>query len=143
MMKVVIQRYKVDINQSAGVLIVFDDFGWPVFISACIERGGRDNKKNISNINPGIYPLKLEYSERFKSKLYELKKTENRTEIKIHAANFWDELNGCIALGSYLDDIDNDGYFDVLESKKTMKRFHDSLKGINETTIEIINPILT
>lgn len=128
-----------DRNQTTGVLIVYSEKGHPIFGSLCIERGDRNNQKNISRVPAGKYRLVFERSPRFKQDLWELKGVPNRSECKIHPSNFWDQLNGCIAPGVKLKDLDKDGYYDVTQSKPTTAAFQTALKGLNETTIEIID----
>jgi hypothetical protein len=140
MKKVVLQRLWQDKNQATGVLTVVDSIGQPIFICLCIERGDRNNKRNVSNVPAGIYPLVLEYSPRFKRDLFELKEVPNRSECKIHASNFWTQLNGCIAPGLKLKDMNRDGYYDVTNSKNSLEEFHTALNGIKKTTIQIIDP---
>lgn len=141
MKKVVLQRLWEDRNQSTGVLFVIDKKGQPVFASLCIERGDRNNERNVSNVPPGEYPLVFEHSPRFKQKLWELKDVPNRSECKIHPSNYWDQLNGCIAPGLELKDLDKDGYYDVTSSRNTTDKFHKVLEGMTETTIRIIDPV--
>lgn len=140
MKKVVLQRYKEDFNQTTGVLLVIDSNGWPIFACPCIERGDRRNKKGESNVLPGVYDLVLEWSPRFQMNLWELYGTENRSECKIHASNYWHQLNGCIAPGAYLTDLNGDKYMDVAASRQTLARFHKAMEGIERTTIEVIDP---
>lgn len=139
MKRIKLQRLWSDYNQSTGVLMVVNENNQPIFASLCVERGNRNNKKNVSNVPSGIYPIKKEWSPRFVSDLWELKEVPNRSECKIHSSNFWHQLNGCIAPGLKLKDIDQDGYFDVTSSRNTLTSFHSALKGITETTIEIID----
>jgi hypothetical protein len=141
MKKVKLQRLWEDKNQSTGVLFVIDETGQPIFASLCIERGDRNNQQSVSNVPPGIYPLVLERSPRFNIDLYELKDVPNRSECKIHASNYWNQLNGCIAPGVKLKDMNADGYYDVTESRNTVNSFHTAMKGVNKTTIQIIDPI--
>ena len=136
-MKVILTRFKEDENQATGVLTVLDANGWPVFVCPCIERGDRNNQRNISNVPRGIYPLVREWSPRFRTHLFELKNVPNRSECKIHASNFWHQLNGCIAPGAYLKDLDGDKYLDVAASRRTLNDFHRIMKGITSTSIEI------
>jgi hypothetical protein len=140
MKRVKLQRLWSDGNQTTGVLMVLDRKGQPVFASLSIERGDRNNQKNVSNVPAGTYPLILEYSPRFDQNLYELKDVPNRRECKVHASNFWKQLNGCIAPGVKLKDMNSDGYYDVTDSRKALEAFHMALKGVEKTTIEIINP---
>lgn len=141
MKKVKLQRFWESHNQSTGVLYVIDENRQPIFMAICIERGDRNNERNVSNVPPGIYPLVLEASPRFKMDLWELKDVPNRAECKIHASNYWDQLNGCIAPGEKLKDLDKDGFYDVTNSRNTVAEFHKILEGLTETTIEIIDPI--
>ena len=140
-MKVILQRYWMDRNQSTGFLMVVNDEGQPIFGSLCIERGDRQNQRNVSNVPAGTYPLVHEYSPKFRRSLWELKEVPNRAECKIHPANKWNQLNGCIALGIRLKDINHDGYFDVTSSRVTVDEFERKMRGITATTITIINPL--
>ena len=137
--KVKLIRHWADENQSTGTLLVVNGIGQPVFGCLCIERGDRNNKRNVSNVPPGTYPLVYEYSPRFRKHLWELKDVPNRSECKIHQANFWDQLNGCIAPGLRLKDLDRDGYYDVTSSTNTLNNLHEALKGLRETSIQVIN----
>ena len=76
--------------------------------------------------------------------VWELKDVPNRSECKIHAANLWDQINGCIAPGTYLGKLNDDGYYDALSSGDALKRFNDSLKDVEDTgtTITIFNSYL-
>ena len=141
--RVVLQRVWMDENQSTGSLIVLDKFRQPIYISPCIERGDRNNERNVSNVPTGTYPLVWENSPKF-GMVWELKDVPNRSECKIHAANMWDEINGCIAPGTYLGELNADGYYDTLSSGDALKRFHLALADVQEqgTTITIFNSYL-
>tara|TARA_R110000782_G_scaffold28858_2_gene72129 strand:- start:1361 stop:1807 length:447 start_codon:yes stop_codon:yes gene_type:complete len=141
--KVILQRVWMDDNQSTGSLIVLDDLRQPIYISPCIERGDRNNEQNVSNVPTGTYPLVWENSPKF-GMVWELKDVPNRSECKIHAANMWNQINGCIAPGTYLGEINEDGYYDTLSSGEALKRFHLALEDMQEqgTTITIFNSYL-
>ena len=141
--RVILQRVWMDENQSTGSLIVLDKFRQPIYISPCIERGDRNNKKNVSNVPTGTYPLVWEKSPKF-GMVWELKDVPNRSECKIHTANMWDQINGCIAPGTYLGELNSDGYYDTLASKDALDRFHLALSDMQEkgTTITIFNSYL-
>lgn len=125
-----------DINQTLGTCTIINQFTRkPVFSAMSLERGWQDNKRNISCIPKGEYKVVLEWSPRFKQNLWEIKGVPNRSECKFHASNYWFQLNGCIALGRSLVDINRDGYNDVTSSRSTMKSFHKALKGLKETTL--------
>lgn len=134
-------RHWQDNNQTTGTLLVLDRNCQPIFGSFCIERGDRNNQRNESNIPAGIYLIKFEWSPRFERMLWEIKGVNGRSECKIHPANKWEELNGCIAPGLKLKNINHDGYMDVTDSRRTLEAFHQVLKNQTVTTIEILDPV--
>jgi len=136
MKNVKIQRFWQDENQTLGNCNVFDENNKPLFSAISLERGWQRNESNISCVPLGRYPLILEYSPKFKTYLWELKNVPNRSECKFHIANYWYQLNGCIALGNRINDINKDGYNDVLSSKSTLTSFHKALG--QDTRAEII-----
>lgn len=141
MKTVILQRYNEDRNQSLGTLTVLDEKGTMIFTCPCLERGDRNNQRGESNVLPGKYPLVLEWSPRFKQDLWELKDTAPRSEMKIHAANYWHQLNGCIAPGSYLKDINNDGYMDVARSRSQLDAYHRAMGSSKRAVIIVRDPI--
>jgi len=140
MKKVILQRYKENHNQTTGVLLIVDGNGWPLYASPCIERGDRNNAVGVSNVLPGTYDLVLEYSPRFERDLWELYGTQGRSECKIHASNYWHQLNGCIAPGNYLKDLNGDNYQDVAQSRLALNNFHRVMGDMKRCKIEIIDP---
>jgi len=120
-----------------GRLIVLSPLGKLLFNSYSLERGGGGNKKGFNRILAETYDLVYEYSNKFKQNLWEIKGTGDRSEMKIHSANYWKQLNGCTALGDKLADINNDGYLDITSSKNTMAKFHKVLKPYEGKTLKI------
>lgn len=131
----IIRDFK-DNTQTLGRCTVYDN-GKPLFSAVSLERGDNNNQRRISAIPLGTYDVVLEWSPRFQTKLWEIKGVPGRSECKFHAANYWYQLNGCIALGQKLKDINKDGYNDVTNSRNTMKAFHTALKGQTKVTLEI------
>ena len=125
-----------DDNQTLGKCTVYDENNKPIFSALSLERGWRNNMNNISCVPLGRYPLILEFSNRFQTDLWELKNVPNRSECKFHSANYWFQLNGCIALGRSLADINKDGYNDIMSSRSTMRAFHNAMG--NDTRAEVI-----
>ena len=139
-MKIInIDRDDVGDSQSLGLCYVNDHNGCEIFSSQSIERGWLDNKSRISCIPEGTYDIRLEYSNRFETDLYEIYGVVGRSECKFHAANFARQLNGCIALGKNRADIDGDGFKDVTSSKDTMKRFHKAMNGDKQAVLIVRN----
>jgi len=129
MKTIIINRDLLEDKQTLGVCYIKNEKHEIIFKSESIERGWKDNQNMISCVPDGTYDVVLEYSSRFKKKLYELKGVPGRSECKFHAANYARQLNGCIALGKDRKDIDGDGYFDVTSSRITMGKFHEALDG--------------
>lgn len=119
-----------------GFVVVYRD-NVPRFSSLSLERDYLDNKKNISAVKKGTYPLILEYSPAFSRKLWELKDVEDRSECKFHPGSYWTNLQGCISLGLDFVDMDGDGTLDLSDSVKTIDRFHRALAGLNKTVVII------
>ena len=136
---VTIERNDIGFNQSVGKVTVKDGFGGVLFSSHSLERGWRNNERNVSCIPQGSYPIRLEWSNRFGANLWEIHNVPNRSECKFHAANFWSQLNGCIALGLELKDINYDGLMDVTHSKVAMRRFHVAMGNAKDAVLIIKN----
>jgi len=139
MKTILITRYTTNENQTLGNCTVLDEHQQPLFSALSLERGWRNNQPNISCIPQGAYPVKLEASARFSKDLWEIKDVPNRSECKFHSANFWRDLNGCIALGSATADIDKDRYLDITNSGDTMERFHKVMENDKEAILVIKN----
>lgn len=127
MKTLIITRFSADENHSLGSFMVLNNKQEPLFAALSLERGWRNNEPMISSIPEGAYPIVKEYSDHFKKELWEIKGVPNRSECKFHSANYWRELNGCIALGSATADIDEDGYLDITNSVETMERFQAAM----------------
>ncbi len=126
-----------DTKQTSGNLMVFNEDRFPLFSSLSLERGWRNNEIGISCLPKGSYSLVLEYSDKFKAELWEIKETYPRTECKFHSASFWHDLNGCISLGTNYEYINNDDYFDLKNSRNTMKIFHSVLSDFDKVELII------
>lgn len=134
----IIQRYDwKDESQILGSATLLNEDLNPIFCAISLERGWLDNKPNKSSVPVGEYKCIKEYSSRFKKYLWELKDVPNRTECKFHASNFWNQLNGCIALGYTAKDIGGDEKLDITNSYKTMTTFEMLLDEDKEIIVII------
>ncbi len=138
-MTVFVIRDIIGRDQSVGICIIRDDNNEVVFTSQSLERGWLNNKRNISCIPAGKYDLKLEWSPRFQTNLWEIYNVPNRRECKFHAANFTRQLNGCIALGRKRVFLDQDDLIDVSSSRKTMRKFHNAMEGHQTAKLHVVN----
>jgi hypothetical protein len=125
-------------EQTLGNLFVIDEKGTVNYSCKTLELGWKNNEKNISCIPPGTYDIVLEYSPKFDRDLWELKDVPGRTEIKIHPANFYDQLHGCIALGDRFKKIDGVDYIDIVNSALAVRRLHWVLENLKKTKITIL-----
>jgi len=139
MKEVLVIRDYEDKEQCLGRLYVRNEFGQIIFQCETLERSYKDNRRNVSSIPIGKYPLMLEWSNRFRKELWEIYNVPGRSECKIHAANYWYQLNGCISLGRTRKDINGDGFADVTSSRKTMAKFHEAMQGIRISSITVSN----
>ena len=139
MKEVIVIRDYQDKEQTLGRFYVRDSSGLIIFQSESLERSYKDNRKRVSSIPEGTYPLVLEWSNRFKKELWEIYNVPNRSECKIHSANYWFQLNGCIALGNNRRDINGDGFADVTSSRATMDKFHKAMAGERISSIKVSN----
>jgi hypothetical protein len=118
-MKVVISR-KYGPMQTTGRMVVFDDD--KVVMQCCsLELPDNGNLKNVSCIPEGKYEVSKIYSPT-KGKCFLLNSVPNRSEIMIHKGNYKDDTRGCILVGSFFEDINDDGNLDVVESTKMMTK---------------------
>jgi len=123
--------------QILGSLIVLNDKGGIQFSCRTLELSWNDNRRNVSCVPEGCYPLVFEYSPKFDMNLWELKEVPMRSEAKIHVANYYTQLNGCIAVGDMWTKINSDEYPDLRNSSKTLSRLHESLIEFESETLLI------
>lgn len=141
-MKIKITRFKSNDVQTIGELNIIDvslfSYGSNgiVFEGYSLELPDKENQKFISRIPAGVYECKKRWSLKFGSHIQVLD-VPNRTWILIHALNFHRQTQGCIGIGDGFTDINGDGYQDLTNSKKTLKKILSLLP--ERFTLEIIN----
>lgn len=142
MKRVVIYRNNYLDNQILGHLFVIeeDSDGGSRVIFECktLELAWKNNQRHISCVTAGFYNLVYEWSPKFQRNLWEIKGTPERSEAKIHVANFYTELNGCIAVGDMHLYINDDDFLDVRNSSNTLERFHRAMGSDTKATIHIV-----
>jgi len=130
-------------KQTLGIFTVVEN-GRLIFHANSLERGWVGNQANESCIPAGEYDCVYTRSPSFSEKrgtdvfTYAVLKVPARSGIRIHSANFYSQLLGCIALGDSMKDLNFDGLFDVAHSGDTMKKFED-LMDREAFTLQIVD----
>lgn len=119
---VFIVREKSDSKQTLGYLEAMN--GDMSFSCRTLELPWLKNEKNISCIPKGTYDVVWTFSPKFLKYTYEIVGVPNRTGIRIHSASYYHQLNGCVALGNNVQDLNKDGEKDVINSKITVDAFN-------------------
>lgn len=108
-----------------------------IWLCKTLERPDLKNLNNVSCIPFGTYLCKYTRSNRFSAIAgkdyftYEVLNVPGRAGIRIHSANYVEQINGCIALGSAHLDINHDGTLDLASSKVTMAKFEELMNKEN------------
>lgn len=100
-----------------------------------VELPDRNNEPNTSCIPKGQYTCKWTHSPRLDKYTYEVLNVPNRDGIRIHSANYPDQLLGCIALGSYTANVN--GKEGVFNSRDTTQKF-ETLLNQQDFILEIV-----
>lgn len=131
MKKFVIKRIAFLENVTFGVIL---DEGIPFALT--LERGWKDNQRNISCIPQGKYLCKKIISPRFGS-TYEVILVPGRSAILFHSGNISDDTHGCIILGEQYEYLY--GKEAVLYSRKAFKEFLIRTKGADTCELQIMD----
>jgi hypothetical protein len=142
MKKFVLYRNNYIGPEILGHLLIFEDLpnggSRQVFECKTIELEWKNNQANVSCVPMGFYNIEYEYSHRFKTNLWELKGVPGRSEAKIHVANYYTEIQGCIAIGDMHTHLNSDPYPDVRRSGYTLDRLNNVMMGQTKSTIQIV-----
>lgn len=117
MKKVVLERNIKKVNGTFGILRS-DQSKW-----FTVERPWLDNQNNISCIPIGTYVCKWTLSPRLKKFTYEVTGVPKRAGIRIHSANFPNQVLGCLSLGKKAGMMD--GKRGVFLSVTAVREFND------------------
>jgi len=132
MKEITLKRFSDDTKQTLGILSFIKDDG-QLFVCKTLELPWKDNMNNVSCIPVGNYVCKYTRSNRMSKQkghdvfTYEVLNVPNRAGIRIHSANFFFDLLGCIALGDAHEDINHDSEKDVVHSGITISAFENHM----------------
>lgn len=118
---VVLTRTVDDGVQTLGELLVGS------FSCKTLERPWKGNQVNISCIPKGTYHCSYTFSLSHLNWTYALQSVPGRSGIRIHSANYYLDLEGCIGLGSEYRNINGDSEVDIINSKITVAAFETYL----------------
>lgn len=127
--EVYLLRIFQDRSQSLGSLSVMGDVEVNVFKT--LELGWKQNINSISCIPAGRYLCQWSYSPHLNKFTYEITNVPGRSGIRIHSANYFYQLLGCVALGDAHKDINADNELDVIHSGNSITKFNAMMNGEN------------
>jgi hypothetical protein len=117
-----------DDKQTLGIWTTVN--GKEIFVCRTLELSWKDNQNDISCIPTGEYVCRWTLSPRLsqlKGKdvyTYEILDVPNRTGVRIHSANYFYQLKGCVALGDAHKDLNADNELDIIHSGNTVDAFN-------------------
>lgn len=120
-MKAILNRLQEDDKQTLGMLYLYDGIH-EVFSCATLELPDLDNEPNVSRVCGGAYKVTRRYSQKH-GWHYHIQDVEGRSWILFHTGNYYTQIEGCILVGTDFNDINNDGYIDVVNSRVAMDNF--------------------
>lgn len=127
MNKVTVQRLSDNGIQTLGVLTYIKPDN-SIFVCKTLELPWKENTSKISCIPKGEYLCQYTFSNHMNKFTYEVLNVPERAGIRVHSANKFSQLLGCLALGSALKDINLDGQQDVIHSGETILKFEETMQ---------------
>ena len=118
LMSVILERFSYSPFGTFGTLT----YGGKSLVT--VEKPADGNKPYVSCIPPGVYTCKRYKSERFPN-TFQIMGVPGRTHILFHVGNTSKDVEGCIALGQYLDD---EGW-GIKNSRFAFREFMDDMQG--------------
>ena len=103
--------------------------GGATFQCKTLELPYKGNQVDISCVPVGKYRVLRTFSWKMMKYTYELQNVPYRSGIRLHSANYFYQLKGCIALGDGFVDLNKDGQLDVKNSQNTLKSFEGFLQN--------------
>jgi hypothetical protein len=119
-MTYILNRMSDSGQETFGTLLSSDG----THLCVTIERPWKDNAQDVSCVPLGTYDFYRFLSPK-NGDVWRTDEVPSRTAIEIHSANFASQLEGCIAVGNAIGEID--GVPAVLNSKMTLTKLHGIL----------------
>lgn len=115
-------------------MTLYDALDFPFYELRTLELPDKNNQSRISCIPCGEYEVIKRWSEKYGNHFHILD-VPDRDYILIHSANYFHQLLGCVAVGFSHTDIDGDGYRDVTDSKRALRKLNKLLPQRFKLTI--------
>lgn len=122
-----LKRIEQNEKQTIGHLFVRNNAGGVVAVFSTIELPYRNNSRNISSIPVGKYQVVKRWSFKYGHHFHILD-VVGRSMILIHKGNYYKNTQGCVLVGYYHSDINNDGLLDVVQSGIAMNALNALLE---------------
>lgn len=134
--ELIVHRTTKGSKECIGEMLVM--YGTEVAFSCkTLELPDKGNAPQVSCIPEGTYKCqKVGPSPSIPYDHFWIKDVPNRSGIKIHRANYFTQLRGCIAVGKAHTDLNKDGEQDVTESKNTLDKLLAMLPDNFDITIK-------
>lgn len=124
-MRILVNRSFSNDKQTIGQMLIVDGdnvvTGFPT-----LELPWLNNKRNISCIPSGVYTC-VKRKSPSQGMCFWIKDVPGRDWILIHKGNYHTNIKGCMLVGTFLKDINKDGYVDVSRSIYTISKMLDIL----------------
>lgn len=124
-------RFYYDDEKTLGRLVYGDFACWTV------EQAPKGNVPSISCVPEDFYLLQRYDSPRFGDRTWKLERAPGRTFVAIHAANYSNQLEGCIALGTALLCDSGGNPQGVGNSRTAVKKFYEITKDLEQVVMVI------
>lgn len=119
-MEMIIYRTTNEEKQRLGKGFLVKENGEVPFSFYTLELADKKNQRSISCIPAGVYKVVKRNSIRF-GHHFHIQNVPNRELILIHVGNSYRNTNGCILVGTGLQNIDKDDTTDVINSIEAMR----------------------
>lgn len=121
-MKAILIRNSYGNKQTLGTLIIFDGIS-VVYQCKTLELPWVNNERNISCIPEGDYWVRKRTAAESPSRDYDhfiVEKVPDRSYILWHAGTYFTHIKGCLLMGQYYNDINDDGQLDIMKTRHTI-----------------------
>lgn len=133
-MNLIITRFHSDSKHTLGILKITDSKDNCLQAFATLELPWHDNEQKISCIPASIYRAVIRNSPKFDHHLH-ITDVTGREYILMHKGNYTKDTSGCILVGKWFQDLNNDTVIDIANSGAAM---YDLMRLIPADGIDLL-----